>query len=84
MNEQEKDDDLCSQILAIPMAVKSAYCKGDIETAKNIVRFDCDDYSCEQISYTKECFKGTGLLLLFVADAMQEIVDEREATNDED
>lgn len=85
MNQEDKEDliEMIDRSFAVPRPILDAYCEGDADTARELIRRDVQAIPHAIVLKTSIITKNASVFMFFLADAMQRIAAEREATNDE-
>lgn len=86
MNQDDKEEliEMNDQLFGIPRPILNAYCEGDIDTARELLRLDMRVIPREILLVTSRRVKNASVFMFFLAETMQGIAAEIEATNDED
>lgn len=86
MHQDDKEEliEMNDQLFGIPRPILNAYCEGDIDTARELLRLDMCEIPREQLLVGSRITKNASVFMFFLADAMKRIADERrEATHAE-
>ena len=86
MNQEDKEEmiEMIDNFFGIPRPILNAYCEGDSDSARELLRLDMCEIPREQLLVGSRITKNASVFMFFLADAMKRIADERrEATHAE-
>lgn len=86
MNQEDKEQliEMMEHTFGIPRPILNSYCEGDGATARELLRLDMRVIPREILLVTSRRVKNASVFMFFLAETMQGIAAEIEATNDED